>query len=108
MNGANFLCYVTPAEHLSLPTQEDVRIGVIASRIAAQSADSIKGIGGARERDYAVSKARRELDWNGMYNNALDPEMARMRRNASESSNEDTCSMCGNLCAVKNDQEVMA
>ncbi len=108
MNGANFLCYVTPAEHLCLPTQEDVRIGVIASRIAAQSADSIKGIGGARERDYAVSKARRELDWNGMYNNALDPEMARMRRNASESSNEDTCSMCGNLCAVKNDQEVMA
>ena len=107
MNGANFLCYVTPAEHLCLPTLDDVRAGVIASRIAAQSADNVKGIGGARERDYAISKARRDLDWNGMYSNALDPDMARMRRNASESSSEDTCSMCGNLCAVKNDKEVM-
>ena len=106
IHGADFLCYVTPSEHLCLPNANDVKEGVIASRIAAQSADIIKNIFGARQRDYKISKARRDLDWETIYNNAIDPEMARKRRNESESSTEDTCTMCGNLCAVKNDKNI--
>jgi phosphomethylpyrimidine synthase len=105
INGADFLCYVTPAEHLCLPNADDVRNGVIASRIAAHSADVVNKINGARERDYEMSKARRDLDWDKMYDQALDPEMARKRKSESESSEEDHCTMCGNLCAVKNDKE---
>jgi len=104
IHGADFLCYVTPAEHLCLPNAEDVKNGVIASRIAGQSADVVKNVVGARERDYIVSKARRDLDWETMFNNALDPVLARKRKFESESSKDDTCSMCGNLCAVKNDK----
>ena len=103
IHGADFLCYVTPAEHLCLPNLEDVKNGVIASRIAGQSADVVKNIFGARQRDYIVSKARRELDWETMFNNALDPELARKRKFESESKTDDYCTMCGNLCAVKND-----
>ncbi|HOZ15780.1 MAG TPA: phosphomethylpyrimidine synthase ThiC [Tenuifilaceae bacterium] len=106
INGADFLCYVTPAEHLCLPTVNDVREGVMASKIAAHSADVVRNIGGARERDYNMSKARRELNWETMYTNALDPEIARRRKSESESSNEDHCTMCGNLCAVKNDKNL--
>jgi phosphomethylpyrimidine synthase len=104
IHGADFLCYVTPAEHLCLPNAEDVRNGVIASRIAAHSADVVNNVNGARQRDFIMSKARRDLDWETMYRQALDPEMARMRKNDSESSEEDHCTMCGNLCAVKNDK----
>lgn len=106
IHGADFLCYVTPSEHLCLPNANDVKEGVIASRIAAQSADIVKNIDRARQRDYTISKARRDLDWETIYNNAIDPEMARKRRNESESSTEDYCTMCGNLCAVKNDKNI--
>lgn len=103
LHGANFLCYVTPAEHLCLPNIDDVREGVIASRIAAQCADSANNVGAARSRDLAISKARRDLSWEGMFANAINPEEARRRKQESESSDEDHCTMCGNLCAIKND-----
>lgn len=106
IHGADFLCYVTPAEHLCLPNLTDVKEGVMASRIAAHSADVVKNVAQARERDFAVSKARRELDWETIFNNALDPEIARRRKMESESSDEDHCTMCGNLCAVKNDRNI--
>lgn len=106
INGADFLCYVTPAEHLCLPTLDDVREGVMASKIAAHSADVVRNVGAARERDYNMSKARRNLDWEQMYTYALDPEIARRRKSESESGNEDHCTMCGNLCAVKNDRNL--
>ena len=106
INGADFLCYVTPAEHLCLPTLNDVREGVMASKIAAHSADVVRNVGAARERDYNMSRARRNLDWEQMYTYALDPEIARRRKSESESGNEDYCTMCGNLCAVKNDRNL--
>lgn len=106
IHGADFLCYVTPAEHLCLPTVDDVKEGVIASRIAAQSADVVKNINGARKKDYIISKARRDLDWETIFNNAIDPETARKRKTESESGDEDHCTMCGNLCAVKNDKNL--
>lgn len=101
MHGADFLCYVTPAEHLCLPTIDDVREGVIASLIAAHAADIVKGIKSNIERDYLLSVARRKLDWETMFKLALEPTKARQRRLESEISNEDYCSMCGNLCAIK-------
>jgi phosphomethylpyrimidine synthase len=104
--GADFLCYITPAEHLCLPNINDVKEGVIASRIAAHSADIVKNVTGSRQRDYIVSKARRDLDWETIFKNALDPEVARKRKKESESSDEDHCTMCGNLCAVKNDKNI--
>ncbi len=101
--GANFLCYVTPAEHLSLPTVEDVREGVIASKIAAHAADIANGFPGAMEWDYKMSKARRELDWDTQLELAMDPEKARKYRgDRPAEADEETCSMCGDLCAVKN------
>ncbi len=106
VHGADFLCYVTPAEHLCLPDTDDVKYGVMASRVAAQSADVVKNVNGARQRDYEVSKARRELDWEKIYQNSLDPEIARKRKKESESGEEDYCTMCGNLCAVKTDKSV--
>ncbi len=106
IHGADFLCYVTPAEHLCLPNISDVKEGVMASRIAAHSADIVKGIENCRSRDYVISKARRELDWGTIFKNALDPELAQKRKAESESSDEDHCSMCGNLCAVKNDKNL--
>jgi len=101
--GADFLCYVTPAEHLSLPTIEDVKEGVIASKIAAHAANLVKNIPGARERDKNMSIARKKLDWETMFKLSIDPEKARNKRNASLTENVDYCSMCGNLCAVKID-----
>ncbi len=105
VHGADFLCYVTPAEHLCLPTVEDVKHGVMASRVAAQSADVVKNVDGARQRDHIISKARRELDWETMFKYSLDPETARKRKKESESSEDDFCTMCGNLCAVKTDRQ---
>jgi len=96
--GADFLCYVTPAEHLSIPDAADVHAGVIAARIAAHSADIAKGVPGVIERDRQMSIYRRDLDWEGMMSQALDPEWARQR--VSLSSDKKTCTMCGELCAV--------
>lgn len=106
IHGADFLCYVTPAEHLCLPNIKDVKEGVMASKIAAHSADIVNNINGSRKRDFIISKARRDLDWETIFMNALDPELAQKRKMESESSNEDHCTMCGNLCAIKNDKNI--
>ncbi len=106
IHGADFLCYVTPAEHLCLPDCKDVKEGIIASRIAAHAADIVKKNKRAQWLDYSISKARRDLDWETIYNYALVPELARKRKAESESSDDDHCSMCGNLCAVKNDKNL--
>ncbi len=102
-NGAAFLCYVTPAEHLALPDVEDVRQGIIASKIAAHAADIAKGIPHARDLDDAMAEARRNLDWDAQFACALDPETARAIREsrAPEDDHSDTCSMCGKFCAVR-------
>jgi phosphomethylpyrimidine synthase len=97
--GADFLCYVTPAEHLCIPNADDVRAGVIAARIAGHSADIAKGFPGAIERDRQMSVYRRDLNWSGMMSQAIDPDWAKQR--VSLSSDGETCTMCGELCAVK-------
>ncbi|MFC1593063.1 phosphomethylpyrimidine synthase ThiC [Candidatus Omnitrophota bacterium] len=98
--GADFLCYVTPSEHLSLPDPEDVRQGVIASRIAAHAADIVKGVKGAEEWDRKMSVARKSLDWEEQARLSLDPELAR-RVHSRHTSNGEACSMCGEFCAMK-------
>ncbi|MCB9480629.1 MAG: phosphomethylpyrimidine synthase ThiC [Desulfobacteraceae bacterium] len=100
-NGADFLCYVTPAEHLTLPDLDDVRQGVITSKIAAHIGDIEKGVKGAWERNLQMADARRTFDWEKMFELSIDPELARKRRNASEDSKRDVCTMCGDLCALK-------
>lgn len=107
MAGADFLCYVTPAEHLRLPTVEDVKAGVIASRIAAHAADIARGLPGARERDDRMSRARKRVDWEGMFAECLDPETARRMRAEIPSKSDTVCSMCGEFCAVKTINEIM-
>lgn len=103
MNGADFLCYVTPAEHLSLPDVEDVKEGVIASKIAAHAADIAKGRRDSLELDRKMAVARRELNWEKQIELAMDPEKAtRYRERRGPVADEETCSMCGDLCAVKN------
>jgi len=98
--GADFLCYVTPAEHLGLPTVEDVKDGLIASRIAAHAADIVKGYPGAIERDAEISRARKKLDWDRQKKLCLDPdkfvEVRRRRKSRTRA-----CSMCGEFCAMK-------
>ena len=103
MAGAAFLCYVTPAEHLALPNVEDVRQGIIASKIAAHAADIAKGLPNARDIDDKMAEARRNLDWEAQYACALDPETARKIRTerAPEDDHAETCSMCGKFCAVR-------
>ncbi|MBU0519952.1 phosphomethylpyrimidine synthase ThiC [bacterium] len=98
--GADFLCYVTPAEHLRLPTIAEVREGVFAARIAAHSGDIAKGIPGAAERDLKMSQHRRELNWEGMYEAALDSDLARSKRRESEAYDQIICTMCGKLCSI--------
>ena len=105
--GAAFLCYVTPAEHLRLPDVNDVKEGIIASKIAAHAADIAKGIKGAKDWDRAMSTARKKLDWEEMFNLAIDPEKARRYRESAKPEKEDTCSMCGNFCAVKNMNRIL-
>jgi phosphomethylpyrimidine synthase len=100
-SGAAFLCYVTPAEHLALPTVEDVRQGIIASKIAAHAADITKGVRGAREADDQMADARRTLDWERQWELAIDPETAKSIRADRMPEHEDTCSMCGKFCAVR-------
>lgn len=106
-NGAAFLCYVTPAEHLRLPDVDDVKEGIIAAKIAAHAADIAKGIPHAAEWDDKMSTARHNLDWNRMFELAIDPEKARSYRESSQPQKEDTCSMCGNFCAVKNMNRIL-
>ena len=105
--GAAFLCYVTPAEHLRLPDVDDVKEGIIASKIAAHAADIAKGVKGAADWDYAMSTARKKLDWEAMFDLAIDPEKARRYRASAKPEKEDTCSMCGNFCAVKNMNRIL-
>lgn len=103
MSGASFLCYVTPAEHLALPNVEDVKQGIIASKIAAHAADIAKGIPHARDIDDKMADARRELDWDKQFECAMDPETAKAIRDSRkpEDDHSDTCSMCGKFCAVR-------
>ncbi len=100
-NGVDFLCYVTPAEHLHLPSVQDVHDGVIASKIAAHIGDIEKGLPGAKEWDLNMSKARRDFDWETMFNLSIDPPLARKRRGQSEDHARDVCTMCGDMCALK-------
>ncbi|RJP85290.1 MAG: phosphomethylpyrimidine synthase ThiC [Desulfobacteraceae bacterium] len=100
-NGADFLCYVTPAEHLALPTIDDVREGVIASKIAAHIGDLEKGIQSAWDRDRKMSEARGRFDWKTMFEVCIDPVKARKVRHCSEDRDRDVCTMCGDLCALK-------
>ena len=97
--GADFLCYLTPAEHLSLPDVNDVREGLIASKIAAHVGDMMRGKN--RELDTKMAKARKALDWEAMFDVCLDPEKARKYRERGCTKLEDGCSMCGDVCAVK-------
>ena len=99
--GADFLCYVTPSEHLRLPTVEDVKEGVIASKIAAHAADIAKGVKGAMSRDIQMAKARKALNWDEQIRLSVDPEKARRLRESSLPSDKEVCTMCGSLCAIK-------
>ncbi|MBW2075582.1 MAG: phosphomethylpyrimidine synthase ThiC, partial [Deltaproteobacteria bacterium] len=101
MAGADFLCYVTPAEHLKLPSEEDVREGVIAARIAAHAADIAKGHKGALKRDLEMSKARKNLDWDRQISLSIDPQKAQTYRSSSKPSSNEVCTMCGEFCAIK-------
>jgi phosphomethylpyrimidine synthase len=101
MAGADFLCYVTPSEHLRLPSIEDVKEGVIASRIAAHAADVARGIPGAAERDNAMARCRKNLDWEGQIALAIDPDKARLLRESSRPADSEVCTMCGEFCAIK-------
>ncbi|AUN00188.1 phosphomethylpyrimidine synthase ThiC [Clostridium botulinum] len=101
-HGADFLCYVTPAEHLRLPNLDDMKEGIIASKIAAHAADLAKGVKGARDWDNAMAKARRDLDWERMFELSIDEEKARRYREESKAKSKDSCTMCGKMCAVRN------
>lgn len=100
-NGANFLCYVTPAEHLRLPDINDVKEGIIASKIAAHAADIANGIVGARDRDKAMAKARQKLDWDEIFKVSIDPKKAKDYFESIPPEEEHSCSMCGKMCAVR-------
>ncbi len=100
-NGADFLCYVTPAEHLRLPDLDDVKQGIIASRIAAHAADIAKGVPHARQQDNAMSEARHKVDWEAMFDLALDQDKARRYFESTPPADRHTCSMCGKMCAVR-------
>jgi len=105
--GADFLCYVTPAEHLRLPDLDDMKQGIIATRIAAHAADIVKQGNDARQWDNAISRARQELNWNKMFELSIDPEKARLYRQSSQPEHEDTCTMCGKMCAVRTMNEIV-
>lgn len=106
--GADFLCYVTPAEHLRLPTVEDVKEGIIAARIAAHAADLAKGIPGAQEWDDAMSQARVDVDFEKMISLSIDPEKARRYYESSKPECEGTCSMCGRMCPARTMKKILA
>ncbi|RKY19082.1 MAG: hypothetical protein DRP90_04955, partial [Planctomycetota bacterium] len=101
MAGADFLCYVTPAEHLSLPGVEQVKTGVVSALIAAHAADIARGLKGARGWDDEMSRRRAALDWPGMFRLALDPAEAQRIRTQGMSNDPSVCSMCGEFCTYK-------
>ena len=103
--GADFLCYVTPAEHLCLPNVEDVREGVVVTKIAAHAADIARGHKLAMERDRQMSRARKNLDWETQMKLAIDPEKARRYREQNPPAEDDVCTMCGKYCAIKQVRE---
>lgn len=105
--GADFLCYVTPAEHLRLPTLEDMIEGIIASKIAAHAGDLAKRVPGAEQWDNEMSGARVDLDWERMFELALYPDKARAYREGAVLEDEKTCTMCGSMCAVRNVKKVL-
>lgn len=105
--GADFLCYVTPAEHLRLPDLQDVKEGIIASKIAAHAADIAKGIPGARDIDNKMSDARRRIDWDGMFACAIDREKAQRYFESAPPSDQHTCSMCGKMCAMRTTNQIL-
>jgi len=105
--GADFLCYVTPSEHLRHPSAEDVRQGVVASRIAAHAADIAKGIKGALEWDRRMSIARRKRDWKKQIRFSIDPDKARLYRKSSKSASSGVCTMCGTYCSIRLMEECM-
>ncbi len=107
-NGAAFLCYVTPAEHLALPNVDDVKQGIIASKIAAHAADIAKGVKGAIDIDNRMAEARQKLDWEAQWECALDPETAKAIRDSRAPEHDDTCSMCGKFCAVRSMNKALA
>ena len=106
--GADFLCYVTPAEHLKLPDLDDMKEGIIAAKIAAHAADIAKGIPGAIEWDNKMSKARADVDWETMFNLALTDEKPRRYRAMSKPHDEETCTMCGKMCSMRTMKKVRA
>lgn len=106
-SGADFLCYVTPAEHLRLPDLDDMKEGIIASKIAAHVGDIAKGLSGAKEWDLEMSIARQELDWEKMFNLSIDEDKARRYRKESTPEHEDSCTMCGKMCSMRNMNRIM-
>lgn len=106
-NGAAFLCYVTPAEHLRLPDEQDVHDGIIAAKIAAHAGDLAKKIPHAADWDDAMSRARQEVDWETMFSLAIDPERARTIHDEAPSEIKDACTMCGNMCAMRNMNKIL-
>lgn len=105
--GADFLCYVTPAEHLRLPNLDDMKEGIIASKIAAHAADIAKGIKGARDWDNAMSKARADLDWENIFKLSIDEEKARRYRKESSPHDEESCTMCGKMCSMRTMKKIL-
>lgn len=106
--GADFLCYVTPAEHLRLPVLDDMKEGIIATKIAAHAADIAKGVPGAIEWDNEMSKARADIDWEKMFGLALDPEKARRYRAESKPHDEESCTMCGKMCSARTMKKILS
>ncbi len=106
-SGADFLCYVTPAEHLRLPDVADVKEGIMAVKIAAHAADIAKKIPGARDIDDQMARARNLVDWEGMFECALDPQKAREYYNSIPAAQQHTCSMCGKMCAVRTTNKIL-
>lgn len=105
--GADFLCYVTPAEHLRLPNLDDMKEGIIASKIAAHAADIAKGVKGARNWDNEMSKARADIDWERMFELSIDQEKARRYRAESKPHDEESCSMCGKMCSMRTMKKIL-
>ncbi len=107
-NGADFLCYVTPAEHLRLPDLNDVKEGIVASKIAAHAADIAKGIPNARDIDNKMSDARRRVDWEEMFSYAIDKDKAREYFESTPPTEKHTCSMCGKMCAMRTTNKILS
>lgn len=105
--GADFICYVTPTEHLGLPTPDDVREGVIAARIAGHAADIVKGVKGAVDWDNAMAHARKARDWKRQIELSIDPTKAERIRNERRASSDEVCSMCSEFCAMKIVEEAL-